>query len=125
MKTIPENVKQAWENREGPVILTTINKNKVPNSIYATCVSIYQGNRIIIADNYFQKTRQNIQEKKKAAVLFMDKNGKAYQIKGTIESHQDGEFFENMKQWNPPEHPGHAAAVLTVEEIYSGADQII
>ena len=29
-----------------------------------------------------------------------------------------------MKTWNPTTHPGHGVAVLTVDEIYSGADQI-
>jgi hypothetical protein len=26
-----------------------------------------------------------------------------------------------MKRWNPEQHPGHAAAVLLVREIFSGA----
>ena len=29
-----------------------------------------------------------------------------------------------MKTWNPPEHPGHAAAALQVEEVFSGAEKL-
>jgi hypothetical protein len=29
-----------------------------------------------------------------------------------------------MKKLNPTKYPGHAAVVLTVEEIYSGAEKI-
>jgi len=56
--------------------------------------------------------------------LFRDKNGKAYQVKGTMEYHKEGKIFENMKTWNPPQHPGHAAAALKVEEAYSGAEKL-
>jgi len=29
-----------------------------------------------------------------------------------------------MKSWNPEKHPGHAAAVLRVEEAFSGAKKL-
>jgi hypothetical protein len=29
-----------------------------------------------------------------------------------------------MKGWNPTKHPGHAVAVLRIEEIYSGSEQL-
>jgi len=29
-----------------------------------------------------------------------------------------------MKKWNPPQHPGHAAAALVVVEVYSGAQRV-
>ena len=35
---LPEIVEQGWENREGPIVLTTVDSNGLPNSIYATCV---------------------------------------------------------------------------------------
>ena len=52
------------------------------------------------------------------------KDGKAYQVKGRIEYHKAGEVFNHMKTWNPPNHPGHAAAALEAEEVYSGAQKI-
>ena len=124
MTSLPENVRQAWEDRDGPVILATVGADGAPNIIYVTCVSIFGGDRIIVADNYFDKTRKNLLRGCKGAILFRDKKGKAYQIKGSLEYHTKGEVFDFMKTWNPPEHPGHAAAALRVEEVFSGAEKL-
>ena len=121
---IPETVKQAWTKREGPVVLATVNNEGIPNIIYATCVSLYGDERLVVADNYFDKTRANIKADSKAAVLFITGDSKAYQLKGTVEYLTSGPIFDDMKSWNPPEHPGHAAAAIVVEEVFSGAERI-
>lgn len=117
-------IKDIWPRREGPLVLTTAGSDGTPNSIYATCVSLYGSDRLLIADNYFDKTRQNIKAGCKGAVLFMTADQKAYQLKGALEYHEDGPLFDDMKRWNPPKHPGHAVAVLVIESIYSGAKQL-
>jgi hypothetical protein len=80
--------------------------------------------RLVVADNYFDKTRKKPPERGLGAILFRDKAGKAYQVKGSLEYHREGAVFDFMKSWNPPKHPGHAAAALRVEEVYSGAEKI-
>ena len=125
MSKIPEIVKTAWENREGPIILATVDKAGVPNSIYATCVGVYGDDQFVVADNYFHKTRQNVRDGGVGSILFMDKAGKAYQVKGDLEYHTEGDVFDSMKKWNPEKHPGHAALALRVKNIFSGAEQIL
>ena len=61
MATIPEQVSQAWEKREGPIVLATVDGDGTPNAIWATCVALYGKDRVVIADNYFDKTRRNLQ----------------------------------------------------------------
>lgn len=78
----------------------------------------------MIADNYFDKTRQNIHAGSLGAVLFITSEKKAYQLKGSIEYHENGPVFEDMKRWNPKQHPGHAATVLLVREAYTGAKKL-
>ncbi len=124
MASLPEEIREAWENRNGAVILTTVDKSGTPNSIYATCVGLFEDGRIVVADNYFCKTRENIQSGSPGSVLFITKDNKAYQVKGSMEYHTDGEIFNFMKTWNPQKHPGHAAAALVPEAVYSGASQI-
>lgn len=124
MSNVPETVLEAWDNRNGPVILATVSPDGVPNVIYATCVGAFGGDRLVVADNYFDKTRKNLQHGGKGSLLFMTGEGKAYQAKGTLEYHTGGEVFEDMKTWNPTQHPGHAAAALRIEEVWSGAKQI-
>jgi len=125
MTLIPKKVSKAWENRKGPVIFTTVDKSSVPNAIYVTCVNKFDEETITIADNYFDKTRSNILSGSKGAILFMTNEDKAYQVKGTIEYHKKGDVFEDMKKWNPKQHPGHAVAILKVEEVYSGAEKLL
>ncbi len=125
MAVLPEEVSKAWENRKGPIILSTVNKEGIPNSIYATCVSKYSADALVVANNYFSKTLENIEAGSSGSILFITKEDSSYQVKGTIEYHKDGPFFEDMKKWNPGKHPGHAATVLKVEAVYKGAEQLL
>lgn len=38
MTALPEIVCQAWEQREDPIELTTVDRAGIPNAIYASCV---------------------------------------------------------------------------------------
>ena len=125
MPKLPDNVNQAWDRREGPIVFTTADKHGKPNAIYATCVKKYGDDKIVIADNYFDKTRANILAGSIGTLLFITKDGKAFQVKGSIDYKKDGVIYEDMKQWLDPKFPGHAAAVLNVEEVYSGADRLL
>lgn len=125
MAKLPDAVSREWEDREGPVIFATVSKKGVPNIIYATCVSMYNEEKLVIADNFFDKTRKNILDGSKGSLLFMTKSGKAFQVKGSLEYHKDGEIFEDMKKWNPEKLTGHAAAVVKVEKVFSGAEKLL
>jgi len=122
---LPEDVNKAWENREGPIVLTTVDAEGNPNAIYATCVSKYREDMLVVADNFFNKTKANILAGSQASLLFITKEGKSYQIKGKIEYHIQGAVFDDMKHWNPDKLPGHAAAALKVEQVFSGAEKLV
>lgn len=124
MTALPKTIRQAWEDRDGPVILATVNLDGTPNIIYATCVGVFGDDRLVVADNYFDKTRKNILAGGRGSLLFRTTKGKAYQVKGTLEYHTSGEIFDDMKSWNPSQHPGHAAAALRIAEVYSGAEKL-
>ena len=125
MAELTDVVKEAWENREALIVLTTVDSNGIPNSIYASCVKRYSDDKLVVADNYFQKTKANILAGNRGALLFITKERKSYQIKGTFDYFTNGEFYDDMKQWLDPKYPGHAAVVLNVEEVYSGADKLV
>ena len=125
MAGLPEIVIEAWKNKKGAPVFTTVSKDGTGNSVYVTCVSLYNKETIVIADNYFDKTRKNILNGSRGNFLFITEGDKSYQIKGEIEYQKEGEFFNDMKKWNPDRHPGHAAVVLKIEEVYSGADQLL
>jgi uncharacterized protein len=125
MRTTPESVQKAWANREGPIVLATADAAGAPNAIYVTCVQECGDDTIVIADNYFKKTRANILAGSKGGLLFITKDRKSYQLKGTFAYHTSGPIFDAMKRWNPVIHPGHAAVVLKIERIYCGDTQLL
>ncbi len=124
MAVLPPAVKEAWENRKGPAIFATVDAEGMPNVIYVGCLGRRGDDALVVADNYFDKTRSNIQAGSKGSFLFMGADGKPYQVKGSIEYHTDGPVFDDMKTWNPQKHPGNAAVVLKVEAVYSGAQKL-
>jgi hypothetical protein len=125
MAILPKLVAQAWDQRNGPAVLTTVDSNGTPNAIYVVCISLFDNETIVIADNYFDKTRKNILAGSKGTLLFITADDQAFQIKGTFEYYKSGPIFDDMKSWNPVKHPGHAAAALKVEEVYSGAKKLL
>ncbi len=125
MPALTNEIIQAWENRQGPIILTTVDKEGIPNAIYASCVSKYGDETLVVADNHFHKTRTNILSGCQASLLFRTKDWKTYQIKGEVEYHTEGDIYDDMKDWNPPHRAGHAAAAIKVKQVYSGANQLV
>ena len=125
MPDLPSNVSDAWDHRNGPIILTTVDQNGRPNAIYATCVGKFGEDTLVVADNFFDKTKRNILQGSQGAILFITKDNKAFQVKGKLAYHRSGAIYEDMKKWNPPKLSGHAAVALTAEEIYSGAEKLL
>ena len=77
-----------------------------------------------MADNYFDKTRKNILAGSQASLLFITKAGDSFQVKGKVSYLTSGDVYEDMKRWNSTRHPGHAAAAITVDAVYSGAKKL-
>ena len=118
-------IDEAWEKRNGPAVFVTVDQNGSPNAVYVSAVRRYDPRRLIIADNYFDKTRKNIALGFKGSLLFITGDGKSYQLKGSLSVHREGDLFTFMKSWNDPKHPGVAAVIFDVEEAYSGAEKLI
>jgi predicted pyridoxine 5'-phosphate oxidase superfamily flavin-nucleotide-binding protein len=121
---LPEEVQAAWKEREGPVVLVTISKEGIPNAIYASIAHLTGDNRLAVTDNYFFKTKENIDAGTKACLLFITKSRKAYQVKGTIDYFTGGPLFEEMRAWSDPKHPRKGVAVLNADAIYRGKDRL-
>ncbi|NLG29101.1 MAG: pyridoxamine 5'-phosphate oxidase family protein [Chloroflexi bacterium] len=125
MAPLPDVVLEAWKERKAPVVLTTVDTDGVPNAIYASCARLWGTDRIVVADNYFNKTLANIKSGSKGSLLFITEERKAYQVKGTLEYLTSGEIYEDMLTWVDPKHPRRAAAVLHVEQVYNGATRLL
>lgn len=118
-------IRTKWEHRQGPPVLSTVDENGMPNSVYFTIGDFFDNRTFFIADNYFSKTRTNISRGTCATVLFHTGERTSYQIKGPICFHTSGPVFEAMRFINPSVHPGRAAAVIQIESIYCGASRLL
>ncbi len=125
MAALPKSVLKSWKNREDAVVLATVDTKGMPNAIYATCVRLVGEDTLVVADNYFKKTRANIRAGSPGSLLFITKGGDSYQIKGRIEYQTSGPLFDDMKKWNPAQHPGRAAAILRVRRVFRGAERLV
>ncbi len=124
MAIIPQEVKTAWEDQASAPIFSTTDTNGLPNSVYATSIRILDDSTMVVADNYFGKTRANILDGSTGSILFITSEKKAYQIKGTLVYESEGKYFDFMKSWNPDRLPGLAAVALKVESIYTGSTKL-
>ncbi|MBW2560318.1 MAG: pyridoxamine 5'-phosphate oxidase family protein, partial [Deltaproteobacteria bacterium] len=99
MSVLPEKVSKAWGARKGPVIFATVDEEGIPNAIYATCVNKFNEDTLVIADNFFDKTRKNIFAGTRGSILFITTEDEAFQVKGAVEYHKEGPIFDDMKTW--------------------------
>jgi predicted pyridoxine 5'-phosphate oxidase superfamily flavin-nucleotide-binding protein len=116
---------QAWESRDGPAVLATVDAARTPNAIYVGEIRHLPGEGFVVADNYFHKTRSNIANGTRGSILFLTKERKSFQVKGPLTYHTKGPIFEYMQSWHDPKYPGVAATLLRVEEAYSGAERLL
>ena len=128
MVCLPEAVREAWEDRDGPVILATVNPDTAPNIIYASCVGAFGDDRLVVADNFFDKTRKNLLSGSKGSILFRCKKGKAYQVKGEFQRFEtSGETYDKFAKY-VKEKLGldvNNAAIIKVAEVFSGGGKQI
>lgn len=124
MATLPQAFLDAWERREPRMILTTVDPNSEPNSVWVLCVKQLDDQRILIANNFFNKTLKNIQSGSRGALLFIAPEREAYQIKGSLEYYSEGPIYDEMKAWLDPKFAGVGAVILNIEAIYYGAEKV-
>lgn len=106
-------------------IIGSSSKESTPNVIYFKYVKCLDDRRLLIGDNKMDKTLANIKENPVISILFEDKIKRAYQIKGTAEYFTKGEYFDEVQQWCDSKLARKGAVVVTVTEVYSGAEKIV
>lgn len=125
MSTLPQAFLDAWQHREARMIFTTVNTKNEPNAVWVLCVNMINDHRIMIANNFFNKTLENILAGSSGSLLMIAPEREAYQIKGSLEYYTDGPIYEQMKAWLDPKFAGVGAVILNIESIYYGAEKVV
>lgn len=128
---VPENIRAAFAKalKYRRAVVGTASKGGIPNAVPIGVGRFVDDETLCLVDNYFLKTRKNLEENPHAAVTFWvseEKEGKivtneGYQLKGKVEIQASGELYEKIKAETKAiraDFPVKAIALLKVEEIY-------
>jgi predicted pyridoxine 5'-phosphate oxidase superfamily flavin-nucleotide-binding protein len=128
---VPENVKSAYVAalKYRRVAFGTCSMAGVPNTVPIGVGRFLDDETLIVVDNYFLKTRKNIEENPHATVSFWvseEKDGRAitkegYQMKGKVTIQKNGQLYDQMKSEMKAiraDFPVKALVLMKVEEIY-------
>jgi uncharacterized protein len=103
------------------VYLATSSKDRVPNAVPIAAFKLLDDGTILISDQYFNKTLQNMKENPKIALSWWgDKGG--FQIKGTVTLHTSDEIFKQNVAWmkeNFPKFVPKSAVVVKITDVYA------
>ena len=112
---ITDELKQLIENN--PLAFSTVNKSNAPHTIYVLYAKVVDNTKILITDNYMQKTKENILINKKVSLSVLVRDV-AFELIGVAEYFSRGNYFEYVK--NIPENkegPCKGAIVVSVEKV--------
>ncbi|HEY9246274.1 MAG TPA: pyridoxamine 5'-phosphate oxidase family protein [Candidatus Methanoperedens sp.] len=106
--------------RQKPLPIATADKTGKPNVVFVTMWKILDDETILFVDNFFNKTRKNIDANPNMAIVAYDGEiKKSYQIKGTVDIETKGNSFISAKEMaDSKKLPGKAAFIFHVKEIY-------
>lgn len=121
---VTEEIKEVFE-KQRIIPLATANDDCKPNVIFVGMWWWEDRERMIVVDNYFNKTRQNLDYNPQVALVAWDKEeSKSFQIKCRSEIHREGPLFmKGYEKAKGREHsfPCKAVVVLYVEEVYKAS----
>ncbi len=119
MVKMPPEIKDVVAKQK-PLPIATADKSGKPNVVFVTMWKILDDETILFVDNFFKKTRKNIEANPNMAIVAYDSDAKkSYQVKGTVDIETKGNRFSTAKEMaDSKKLPGKAAVVFHVKEIY-------
>ena len=123
MVKIPLKVRKAIKDGK-PFSLATASKKGKPNVVYVGYLKIINNQTVLIADNYFKKTKKNILENPQIAFVVLDEKAGSYQLKGRVQYLTKGKYYDEVQEWCSKVHPRKGAVIVHVKEVYNGAKRI-
>lgn len=122
MIKINDNIKSLLENSY--VAFATCSTKSVPNCVFVADLKVINDNQILFTDNYFNKTRNNLEINKNISLTFCSGDGNdAYQLKGIAQIFTEGKYKKIVDNMECNRGLAHKAAILvTVTEIWDLAN---
>ena len=109
------------------LFMATSSKNCMPNVVPIGAFKLLDNATILISDQFFNKTLQNLKENPLVALSWWGEKG-GFQIKGPVTIHTNDDIFRQDVAWMKELRPNltpKSAVVMKVTEVYHvkpGAD---
>lgn len=127
MAKLPEVVKTAIDKCTLASVATADN-HEMPNVVYVSYLKYQDDETVILANNKFVKTSNNLENNSQIAFVVLDSDTKkSYQIKGKARTLTNGEIYESVVKWvheKKPDVTPKAAVCIQVEEVYCGSERL-
>lgn len=104
------------------VFLATSTTDGIPNVVPIGFARPIDDETILIADNYMNKTRANLEANPWISIVTKDASKCPYQFKGKVTIFDSGSYFDTVTEWGQnamTKLTPKAAILMKVEEIYS------
>jgi predicted pyridoxine 5'-phosphate oxidase superfamily flavin-nucleotide-binding protein len=126
MALLSERMKEIF-SKQRIFVLGTADLNGTPNAVPIGAVKILDDETILVSDQYFHKTLNNLKQNPTVAISFWEREtGEGYQIKGKAAIHTEGKIYEDTVEWirRRGEEIGHplkskGAIVIKITAVYS------
>ena len=128
---IPDNVKDSLNAalKQRRVVFASTSKECVPNAVPIGIMKFKDDDTIILMENFFLKTKENLEKCPWAAVTgwnMEEKEGRlvakdGFQVKGKVKVESNGPLYEQIKaevKASNPNLPAKAIVLLKVEDIF-------
>lgn len=107
--------------KEVPVSFATSSKNGCVNCNVVSDIRVISSNQIIIADNFLNKTRKNLDENSLVALVVHSSDyKKAFQLKGSAQVYTDNKHRQQLIEifGDDPYASKKATIIVTITEIW-------
>jgi uncharacterized protein len=104
------------------VFLATSSTDGIPNVVPIGFARPVGEDTILIADNYMNKTRNNLEKNPKISLVTKDATKCPFQFKGSALIYESGKYFDLVTEWGEnamTKLTPKAAILMKIEEIYS------
>jgi predicted pyridoxine 5'-phosphate oxidase superfamily flavin-nucleotide-binding protein len=103
MVTLTQEIKESLRGTK-TYFLATSSKKGIPNVVPIAAVKLLDDGTMLISDQFFNKTLENMKENPEIALSWWgDKGG--FQIKGTVTIHTNDEIFRQNVAWMKEDWP--------------------
>jgi predicted pyridoxine 5'-phosphate oxidase superfamily flavin-nucleotide-binding protein len=120
MVILTQEIKESLRGTK-TAFLATSSKKGTPNVVPIAAFKVLDDGTMLISDQFFNKTLQNLKENPQIALSWWGEKG-GFQIKGAVTIHTDDEIFRQNVAWMKEGWPAFvpkSAVLVEITDVYA------